>query len=158
MRHKKVVKRITPPDIIYSNRVVAKLINRIMKDGKKTVAEKQVYQAFAILGKKKEEDPVALFERAVATVGPKIEVKARRVGGASYQIPIEVRGDRRQALAIRWLITAATARPNKEYHAFSEKLAAEILDILEGKGDAIKKRDTMQRMADANKAFAHFRW
>lgn len=158
MRHSKTEKRIVPGDKVYNNKLVAKLINQVMKSGKKTIAEKIIYQAFAMVEAKRKENPVEVYEKALQLVGPKIEVKARRVGGASYQIPTEVRGDRRLALAIRWLTEAANKRSNKDYHTFPEKLSAELIDALEGKGEAIKKRDSMQRMADANKAFGHFRW
>lgn len=157
MRHKKTEKREVQPDKVYNNRLVTKFVNRIMEDGKKTVAERVVYSSFAIIKEKKGE-PLVIFEKALQNVGPKQEVKARRVGGASYQIPMEVRGDRRMSLAIRWLIQAAKKRPSAEYHTLAEKIAAEILDAVENKGDSIKKRDTVQKMADANKAFAHFRW
>ncbi len=145
-------------DKVYNNRLVTKLINGLMKDGKKGVAENVVYDTFAKIADQKKEDPIAIFEKALQTIGPRQEVKARRVGGASYQIPMEVRGDRRMALAIRWLIEAATKRSSKDYRSFPDKLTAEILDALENRGDAIKKRDTILRMAEANKAFAHFRW
>lgn len=158
MRNAKTAKRQVSGDKIYNNKLVSKLINQIMRDGKKTVAEKMVYDAFDMIGKKKNENPVEVYEKALQTVGPKVEVKARRVGGASYQIPTEVRGERRLSLAIRWLTEAANKRPNTEFHKYSEKLAAELLDAIDGKGDAIKKRDTMVRQAEANKAFGHFRW
>ncbi len=157
MRHKKTVKREIPEDVIYKNRLVAKFINRLMKDGKKTIAQRALYNAFAVIAEKKQ-DPLDVFEKALQNVGPKTEVKARRVGGASYQVPAEVRGDRRISLAIRWIITAAKARPSKEYHTFSEKLAQELMDGALNQGAAIKKRDTVLRMAEANRAFAHFRW
>ena len=157
MRHKKVEKREIEADRIYNNRLVAKVINRLMRDGKKSVAEKTFYDALEIIKKQKGE-PLTLFEGAIQNVSPKQEVKARRVGGASYQIPIEVRGERKISLAIRWLIQAAHGRSSKDFHNFSGKLAAEILDAVENKGEAVKKKDTMQRMADANRAFAHFRW
>lgn len=128
-----------------------------MKDGKKTVAQGLLYKAFDLIEQKKQE-PLSLFERAIQNVGPKQEVKARRVGGASYQVPAEVRGERKISLAIRWIIQASKARSSKEYHTFSEKLAAELLDASNNLGEAIKKKDAMQRMAEANKAFAHFRW
>lgn len=136
---------------------MAKFINRIMRDGKKTVAEKLIYSTFDIITQKSG-DPVEVFERALQNVGPKQEVKARRVGGASYQIPMEVRGDRRMSLATRWIIQAAVKRPSAEFHTFPEKLAAELLDAADNKGEAIKKRDTVYKMAEANRAFAHFRW
>ena len=157
MRHKKVKKRATKPDTIYSNVTVAKLINYIMRDGKKTVAQTQVYTAFDILSKKGE-DPLKSFEKALAQVGPKVEVKARRVGGANYQVPVEVRPERRMGLALRWLIEAATKRSNKEFHTFSEKLAAEILDAAQNLGEAVRKRETAMKQAEANKAFSSFRW
>lgn len=157
MRGKQAEKREQAGDTVYRNRMVAKLINRIMRDGKKSIAETVVYRAFDLI-KKQDNDPLLVFEKAVQNIGPKQEVKPRRVGGASYQIPIEVRGDRRIALAIRWLITAARSRANREYHTFSEKLAAEIKDASNNLGNAIKKRDSVQKMADANRAFAHFRW
>lgn len=157
MRHKKVVKRIIDTDKIYNNLLVAKFINNIMKNGKKTVAEKVVYQAFDAISKK-EKDPVVVFETALSNVGPRQEVKAKRVGGASYQVPMDVRPERRTSLAIRWILEAAKERANKDYHTFAEKLAAELLDASANLGSAIKKRDNVQRMADANRAFSHFRF
>lgn len=157
MRHKKVEKRQIHPDKLYKSILVTRFINRIMRDGKKTVAEHQVYTALEKL-KEKGEDPLKVFEKAIQTVGPRQEIKARRVGGANYQVPIEVRGERRQALAARWLIEAAKKRSNKEFHTFAEKLVAEIMDAIDNKGEAIKRRDNTHRQADANKAFAHFRW
>lgn len=157
MRHKKVTKRITPPDTIYNNVTVAKLINYIMRSGKKTVAQTQVYNAFDILSKKGDE-PLKIFEKALAQVGPKIEVKARRVGGANYQVPIEVKPERRMSLALRWIIEAASKRSNKEYHTFSEKLAAEIWDATQNLGEAVRKRETALKQAEANRAFSSFRW
>jgi small subunit ribosomal protein S7 len=156
MRHAKVSKkRYVQEDAVYNSVLVSKLINNIMRDGKKTVATNVVYDTFEILAKK--EEPLSLFEKAVQNVGPKTEIKARRVGGASYQIPIEVRGDRRTALALRWIIEAARAKSNKDFHTFPEKLADEILAASNNDGAAIKKRDNVHRMADANKAFSHFR-
>jgi small subunit ribosomal protein S7 len=157
MRHGKVVKRITKPDTIYNNVNVAKLINYIMHDGKKTVAQAQVYRAFDVLTAKGE-DPLKAFEKAIQTVGPKVEVKARRVGGANYQVPVEVRHDRKLSLALRWMIEAARKRSNKEFHTFSEKLAAEILAATQNEGEAVRKRDIALKQAEANKAFGHFRW
>ncbi len=158
MRHKKTEKREVAFDPIFNNRLVAKFINRIMESGKKTVAQKNIYNAFKIIEEKSKNNPVELFEKAVHNVEPRQEVKARRVGGASYQIPMEVRESRKVSLAIRWLAVAANARSSKEYHTFAEKIAAELLDASENKGEAVKKKDTMQKMADANRAFAHFRW
>lgn len=157
MRGKKAEKRKTEADKIYNNRLVAKFINSLMKDGKKTVAEGVFYNAMNLLAKNGQ-DPLQVFERALQNAGPKVEVKARRVGGASYQVPIEVRGDRKVSLAVRWIIAAARARSNKDYHTFEEKLAAELMDANQNMGAAVKKRDTVLKMADANKAFAHFRW
>ncbi len=157
MRHKKVQKRVIEPDIMYGNPLVAKLINYIMIDGKKTVAQKQVYSAFDILSEKGEK-PVELFEKAMQTVGPKIEVKARRVGGANYQVPVEVKADRRVALALRWILEAAGKRSNKEYHTFAEKLAAELIDASKNEGEAVRKRELMLKQAEANRAFSSFRW
>lgn len=163
MRHAHASKkrRITG-DTVYNNVLVAKLANYIMKDGKKSIAQGIVYDMMEILAK----NPLAgtstdgalnIFEKAVQNIGPKTEIKARRVGGASYQIPIEVRGDRRTALALRWIVDAARAKSNKDYHSFAEKLASEILAAAENQGEAVKKRDNVHRMADANKAFSHFR-
>lgn len=157
MRHKKVKKRTIELDKIYKNRLITKFINKIMKDGKKTVAESAFYNAMDLL-KEKGQDPLQTFEKALQNVAPRQEVKARRVGGASYQVPSEVRGERKVALAIRWLVESARARSSKDYHTFSAKLAAEFLDASQNLGTAIKKRDTVQRMAEANKAFSHFRW
>lgn len=157
MRHKKVTKRTVEPDKLYNNTLVAKLINSVMRDGKKSVAEKVVYGAFEII-KQKKEDPLVILEKTVTNVSPKQEVKARRVGGASYQIPTEVRGERKMSLTIRWVIQAARARSSKDYHTFAQKLAGELLDASQNQGAAVKKKETMQRMADANRAFSHFRW
>jgi len=157
MRHKKITKRITNPDTIYDSVTVAKLINYIMKSGKKTVAQNQVYEAFDILSKKGE-DPIKIFEKAIQNVGPKVEVKARRVGGANYQVPVEVKQERRMSLALRWIIEAASKRSNKEYHTFSEKLSSEIMDATQNLGEAVKKREVALKQAEANKAFSSFRW
>lgn len=157
MRHKKTEKRKTEPDRIYNNRLVAKFVNRLMRDGKKTVAENVLYGALDLLSQKGQ-DSIQTFEKAIQAVGPKVEVKARRVGGASYQVPVEVRGDRKTSLAIRWIIAAARDRSNRDYHTMQQKLSAELMDASQNQGAAIKKRDTAHRMAEANKAFAHFRW
>ena len=145
------------PDPVYKNKFVARLINRLMLSGKKSVAEKQVYKAFELI-KEKGEDPVKVFSQALDNIRPDMEVRARRVGGAAYQIPVPVRGPRKESLAIRWLIGSARARSNSEYHTFAEKLAVEISDAAKGEGGAVKKRQDMERMAEANKAFSHFRW
>jgi small subunit ribosomal protein S7 len=157
MRHAKVKKRQVAPDTLYGNLLVAKLINYIMRDGKKTVAQQQVYNAFTLL-EQKGQKPLEAFEKAVSNIGPKVEVKARRIGGANYQVPVEVKHERRMALALRWMIEAARKRPNKEYHTFAEKLAAEVLAAINNEGEAIKKRENALRQAEANKAFGHFRW
>ncbi|MCL5746867.1 MAG: 30S ribosomal protein S7 [Patescibacteria group bacterium] len=157
MRHKKIHKRKTEPDLNYKSVLVSKFINSLMVDGKKSVAQKVFYNACDLI-EKKDEDPISAFDRAIQNVGPKQEVKSRRVGGASYQIPVEIRSDRRITLAIRWIIDASKKKSNKEFHTFSEKLAQEILDASRNQGEAIKKRDTVQKMAETNKAFSHFRW
>jgi small subunit ribosomal protein S7 len=157
MRHKKVQKRAVEADKIYQNALVTKFINNLMKDGKKTVAQKVFYDSFKIL-ESKQKNPLETFETAIQNVGPKTEVKSRRVGGANYQVPTEVRGERRISLSIRWILEAATARSSKDYHSFSEKLAAEFLDASNNEGAAVKKRDNVLRMAEANRAFGHFRF
>ena len=156
-RGHRITRSLADPDMIYGNRLLTRFINGVMKSGKKRVAEHLVYKALDII-KEKGEDPMKVFETAVNTVGPKMEVRPRRVGGASYQVPMEVRGDRRVSLAIRWLVGYASNRSNKEYHTFADKLAAELLDAAKGTGEAIKRRDTIHRMAEANRAFAHFKW
>jgi len=158
MRHAKIQKRQVNPDTLYNSQVVAKLINYIMISGKKTVAQDQVYAAFQVLALRGKADAMELFEKAMQNVGPKVEVKAKRIGGANYQVPIEVRPERRTALALRWIIEAARKRSNREYRTFAEKLAAEILDAIKGEGASVKKRQDMERAAEANRAFAHFRW
>ena len=157
MRAGFVKKRIIDADPIYNSVLVSKLTNRVMKAGKKAVAQKLVYAAFEEL-KGKGKEPIQTLELAITNVSPRMEVRPRRVGGASYQVPSEVRGDRKQSLAIRWILAAANNRSNKEYHGFEHKLAAELQDAAAGLGEAIKKRDMVYRMAEANKAFAHFRW
>ncbi len=157
MRSGKITKRKLAPDPIYNSRLVTRFINRVMFSGKKTVAQNIVYAAFDRI-EKNGKNPLQIFETALANVSPRMEVRPRRVGGASYQVPVEVRGDRREALAIRWLIAAAKSRPNKEFHTFSEKLAQEFLDAANSQGIAIKRKEDISRMAEANKAFAHFRW
>ena len=156
-RRGKVRPRKIEPDPIYNNRLVTKLINRSMKDGKKSVAQKEIYNALDIV-KEKEGDPIKTFSKAIENIKPVMEVRPRRVGGAAYQIPMPVRGSRKETLAIRWLIFAARDRSNSEYHTFAEKLAAEILDASEREGGAVKRNQDTQRMAEANRAFAHFRW
>lgn len=152
------IKRVrVEKDPIYDNFLLSKFINRLMVDGKKTTAQRVVYGALDII-KEKGHDPIKVFETALNNVGPKQEVKARRIGGAAYQVPIEVRGERRNSLAIRWILEATRKRSSRDYKGFANKLAAELLDASQNLGDAIKKRDIAHRMADANKAFAHFRF
>ena len=158
MRSKRAKKRALAPDAIYQNLLVTRLINRVMKQGKKSVAEKHVYGAFEIIKRQMKANPLEIFLQAVENVKPNMEVRPRRVGGAAYQVPLPVRGDRKESLAIRWLILAARARPNKEYHAYQEKLAAELIAAAKREGGAFQKKEDIQRMADANRAFAHFRW
>ena len=129
-----------------------------MKQGKKSIAQKQVYGALDIIKEKSDKDPLQVFTNAIDAIKPSMEVRPRRVGGAAYQIPVPVRGSRKEALAIRWLITAARARSNSEYHTFAEKLAAEIIDASNGEGGAVKRKVDTEKMAEANRAFAHFRW
>ena len=148
-------KRDVLPDPLYNSKLVTKLINNIMLDGKKGVAQKIVYEAFDIIKDKTGEDPLSVFEKAMENIMPVLEVKARRVGGATYQVPIEVRADRRQTLGLRWLTTYSR---NRSERTMKERLAAEILDALNGNGGAAKKCDDTRKMAEANKAFAHFRW
>ena len=158
MRSGKVEKKLLPPDPIYNSRLVSRFINKVMNDGKKTVAEKLVYRALQAVKEQSKQNPIAIFEKAIANVAPKMEVRPRRVGGASYQVPVEVRGDRKEALAIRWILTGAKSRSNKEFHSFDKKLAAEFMDAANGTGLAIKKKDDVQKQAAANRAFSHFRW
>lgn len=157
MRSKRAPKRIVSPDPIFGSRIVARLINKLMHEGKKTIAQNLVYRAFEQI-KEKGQDPVSTFEKAMQNVSPKMEVRPRRVGGASYQVPNEVRGDRKESLALRWILASAKAKPNKEFKTFDQKLAAEILDAAAGTGGAIKKKDDVQKVAASNRAFAHFRW
>ncbi len=150
------LKREIAPDPKYHDPVVAKFINTLMWRGKKSVAEKIVYTAFDILKEKKgDEDPLSVFAKGLENVKPVIEVRSRRVGGATYQVPMEVRADRRLSLGLRWLIHAARGRGEK---TMAQRLAAEILDAYENKGAAVKKREDTHKMAEANKAFAHYRW
>lgn len=150
-------KREVQPDPVYKNILVSKFINRLMRDGKKTTAQRAVYKAFDLL-KVEGLDPVEVFENAIENVGPKHEVKAKRIGGAAYQVPQEVRGERRVSLAIRWILEAANKRSEPDNKTLSKKLAAEFLDASKNLGEAIRKKDIAHRMAEANKAFAHFRW
>ena len=162
-RSGKVEKKPIQADPIYQSLLVAKLISKVMRDGKKSLAQKIVYGALEQV--KNQGDPVQIFEKALENVTPKMEVRPRRVGGASYMVPMEVRGGRRQSLALSWLVKAAVSRPLPEVSARLKnkpvmiiKLAQEILEASQGAGNAISKKEEMNRMAEANKAFAHFRW
>jgi len=148
-------KREIIPDAKYGDLVVAKFMNTIMYEGKKSVAEKIVYGAFDNVEAKAKTDPLAVFKQALENVAPSVEVRSRRVGGATYQVPVEVRADRRQALAIRWIISAARDRNDK---TMKDRLCAELLDASNNRGAAVKKREETHRMAEANRAFAHYRW
>lgn len=155
-RRRVVAAREILPDPKFGSQTIAKFINHVMVDGKKSIAEKIVYGALdAVTAKRNVEDPVAFFEEVLEIVRPTVEVKARRVGGATYQVPMEVRASRRTALAMRWLADAAAKRSEK---SMALRLAGELNDAADGKGNAIKKRDDVHRMADANKAFSHFRF
>jgi len=155
MRKKRAEKRRTMVDPRYNDVMVAKFVNNIMIQGKKNVARKIVYEAFEIVAKKSEQDPLEIFRKAIQNSSPAIEIRPRRVGGATYQVPMEVREERRSALAIRWLKKFASERRDR---SMASKLASELLAAANGEGGAIKRRDDMHRMADANRAFAHFRW
>jgi len=146
------------PDPIYSSPLVTKLINRSMKDGKKSVAQKEVYKAFEIVQEKSGEDPIKVFTKAMEKIKPVMEVRSRRVGGAAYQVPMAVKGPRKESLGIRWLISAARGRSNTEFHTYAEKLATEIIESSKGEGAAVKKRQEIEKIAESNRAFAHFNW
>ena len=155
MRKRQAVKRDVLPDPIYKSKVVTKLINQIMQDGKKGTAQKILYGAFDMVKEKTNEEPMAVFEKAMNNIKPALEVKSRRVGGANYQVPVEVKPERAQALAFRWLINYARLRNG---HSMAENLANEIIDAANGVGASVKKKDDTHKMAEANKAFAHYRW
>ena len=150
-----IAKRDVLPDPIYNSKIVTKLINNVMLDGKKTVAQRIVYDAFDIIKEKSGKEAIEVFEEALNNVMPVLEVKARRVGGATYQVPLEIRPERRQTLGLRWLVLYARKRNEK---TMSEKLAGEIMDAIEGNGGAFKKKEDMHKMAEANKAFAHYKF
>lgn len=152
-RGKAISKRVIAPDPKYHSVLVTKFINFIMKDGKKTTAQSLVYGALEILGEKRQEEPLRIFERALEALRPQVEVRSRRIGGANYQVPMPVSGDRQNALAFRWLTVAAYGRKGR---SMQEKLVGEFTDVLAGAGGAIKKKEDVHRMAEANKAFAHF--
>ena len=154
-RRGQVAKRDVLPDPLYNSKLVTRLINNIMLDGKKGVAQKIVYGAFAIVNEKTGREPLEVFEEAMENVMPQLECKTRRVGGANYQVPMEVRPERRQTLGLRWITTYSRTRSER---TMKERLAGEILDAINGTGGAAKKKDDTHKMAEANKAFAHFRW
>ena len=150
-----VPKRDVLPDPLYNSKIVTRLINSVMLDGKKGVAQKIVYDAFDIIKEKLDRDPLEVFEEAMNNIMPQLEVKARRVGGATYQVPMEVRPDRKQTLGLRWLTLYSRARNER---TMRERLAAEIMDALNNTGASVKKKEDTHKMAEANKAFAHYRW
>ena len=154
-RRRSPEKRKVLPDPKYKDVVLAKFMNNLMKDGKKSVAEKIVYGAFDQITKSTKDDPLEVFMKALEEVSPVVEVKSRRVGGANYQVPVEIRPSRRQALAMRWIVDAARSRSEK---SMDHRLAGELADAAEGKGSAVKKKEDVHRMAEANKAFSHFRF
>ena len=155
MRMRRAVKRDVLADPIYNSKLVTKIINTIMKDGKKGIAQTIFYDAMEIVKEKTNQEPMDVLDKALENIMPALEVKSRRVGGANYQVPIEVRADRKQALGIRWLINYARLRGG---HSMADNLANEIIDASNGTGAAVKKREETHRMAEANKAFAHYRW
>ncbi len=154
-RKRKAPKRTFLTDTKYKSNLILKLMNSIMYDGKKTIAEKIVYDALNKLQSKEKEEPIKIFETAINNIKPTIEVRSRRVGGATYQVPVEVKQKRSKALAIRWLVNASKKRKDKN---MSDKICFELYDAYQGRGSAIKKKEDMHRMAESNKAFAHFRW
>ena len=155
MRKRRAVKRDVLPDALYKSKVVTKLINQIMLDGKKGTAQRIVYDAFNMISEKTGEEAMVVFEKAMKNIKPALEVKSRRVGGANYQVPVEVKPERAQALAFRWLAQYARLRSG---HSMAENLANEIIDASNGIGASVKKREDTHKMAEANKAFAHYRW
>jgi small subunit ribosomal protein S7 len=154
-RRREVPERVIIPDAKYSSKLVSKFIASVMRDGKKSVAEGLLYGAFDLIASKGKDEPLRVFEKALDNVKPHIEVKSRRVGGSTYQVPTEIRPSRRTALGIRWIISYARSRTEK---GFAAKLAGELLDAANGRGSAVKKREDTHKMAEANKAFAHYRW
>ena len=154
-RRGQISKRDVLPDPLYNSKLVTKLVNNIMYDGKKGVAQKIVYEAFDIVKEKTGDDPLEVFQKALENIMPQLEVKARRVGGSTYQVPMEVRPERRQTLGLRWLVNYSRARSEK---TMSARLAGELLDAINNLGSAVKKKEDTHKMAEANKAFAHYRW
>jgi small subunit ribosomal protein S7 len=154
-RRREVAKREILPDPKYNSKLVAKFVNKVMRRGKKSLAERILYGAFDLIGQRTKQDPLDVFHKALDNVRPLIEVKSRRVGGSTYQVPVEVRADRRNALAMRWIINYSKSRSEK---TMIQKLAGELQDASQNRGAAVKKREDTHRMAEANKAFAHYRW
>ncbi|KPV40950.1 30S ribosomal protein S7 [Thiohalorhabdus denitrificans] len=154
-RRREVPKREVLPDPKYGSKTAAKFINHLMRDGKKNTAERTLYRAFDQIRDSKGEDPVEVFETALENIRPVVEVKSRRVGGATYQVPVEVRAQRRTALAMRWLVQYARQRQEK---SMPQRLASEVMEAADGRGGAVRKREETHKMAEANKAFAHYRW
>jgi small subunit ribosomal protein S7 len=158
MRTKRAKIRVVNPDPVYGSVKIEKLINRVMERGKKSIARKQVYGALSLIKTKTNQDPLEVFDAAIQNITPKMEVRSRRVGGAAYQVPTPVPPRRAFSLALRWLVAESNKRPNKEFRSYAEKLAAEIIDATNSEGGSIQKKLTSHKMAEANKAFAHFRW
>jgi len=154
-RRRRITRRVLIPDSRYNSRLVTKFINSIMFKGGKSISESILYGALDLIGSRMNEEPIRVFEKAIENVKPAVEVKSRRVGGSTYQVPVEIRSDRRTTLAIRWIILNARSRHEK---SMKEKLAAELMDAVNGRGASVKKREDTHRMAEANKAFAHYRW
>jgi len=154
-RRREIAKRDVLPDPKYGSKLVAKFINNIMRKGKRSVAEQILYESFDIIAQRSKQDPLEIFQKALDNVKPVLEVKSRRVGGSTYQVPVEVRSSRRVALAIRWIISYSQARSEK---SMTQKLAGELMDAANNRGASVKKKEDTHRMAEANKAFAHYRW
>jgi small subunit ribosomal protein S7 len=154
-RRKEIVRRLPTPDWKYNSVMAAKFINGLMRKGKKSIAESIFYQALELIEERGKQEPLPVFEKAMKTVGPSVHVKSRRVGGSTYQVPVEVRDDQRRAMAIRWIIDAAKARPEKTMY---ERLAGEFTAASKGEGAAVRRKEETYRMAEANRAFAHYRW
>ena len=155
MAHKKITRRIIAPDSVHNSVLVAQLVNQVMRKGKKIAARKVVYGAFSILKEKTKKDPVEVLQAAIDNVAPMVEVRSKRVGGATYQVPIEVKGNRKLSLAFRWILNAARSKKGRP---MAEKLAEELLAAYKNEGTAVKKKEDTHRMAEANRAFAHFAW
>jgi len=155
MRRRRAPERKVQPDPVYNSELVAKFINNLMWDGKKSLAQKIFYRAMEIVGERTNENPLHVFQKAIENVKPSMEVRSRRIGGANYQVPVEVRPKRQISLAIKWIIQAARKRPGRRMY---EKLAAEIIDAYKGTGNAVKTKENVHKMAEANRVFAHFRW